>query len=245
MLVTSDYDGTMAPIVSDPMKAFPHAEAVDAMRGLAALVDTTTAVISGRALRDLAPLSGLPAEVHLVGSHGSEFDTGFIEIIDDEAKLLLKDITEELSAIAARFEGVGVEIKLASAALHVRNADPNDAVRALLAVRDGVAQRAGVHVTEGKAVIELAVIATDKGVALDLIRQREDATAAVFFGDDVTDEKAFARLTGPDIGVKVGTGDSGAEFRIDSTEQVSLALALLLEERRQWLTQADTAPSSE
>ncbi|AYJ51354.1 trehalose-phosphatase [Rhodococcus sp. P1Y] len=239
LLVTSDYDGTMAPIVSDPLKAFPHAEAVSAMRGLATLAGTTAAVISGRALRDLATLSRLPAEVQLVGSHGSEFDVGFIHAIDDKAKKLLADISTEMESIASRFPGVGVEVKPASAALHVRNAEPGDAERALNAVREGVALRDGVQVTEGKSVIELAVIVTDKGVALDILRHQEGATAAVFFGDDTTDEKAFARLHGPDIGVKVGAGDSAAEFRIESTEQVALALAFLLEERRQWLSGAD------
>ncbi|MBY6413214.1 trehalose-phosphatase [Rhodococcus sp. BP-252] len=239
LLVTSDYDGTMAPIVSDPDKAFPHAESVNAMRGLATLAATTAAVISGRALRDLATLSRLPAEVHLVGSHGSEFDVGFIHAIDDKAKNLLAIISEEMKSIAARFPGVSVETKPASAALHVRNAEAGDAERALAAVREGVATREGVQVTEGKAVIELAVIVTDKGAALDILRHQEAATAAVFFGDDVTDEKAFARLHGPDIGVKVGTGDTAAEFRIENTEQVSLALAFLLEQRRQWLSGAD------
>ena len=55
-------------------------------------------------------------------------------------------------------------------------------------------------------MVELAVIATDKGHALDLIRHQDGATAAVFIGDDVTDEKAFSRLQGPDIGIKVGSG---------------------------------------
>ncbi|SNS70095.1 trehalose-phosphatase [Rhodococcoides kyotonense] len=239
LLVTSDYDGTMAPIVSDPDKAFPHAESVNAMRGLATLAGTTAAVISGRALRDLATLSRLPAEVQLVGSHGSEFDVGFIHAIDDKAKNLLATISDEMKSIASRFPGVSVETKPASAALHVRNAESNDAERALNAVREGVATREGVQVTEGKSVIELAVIVTDKGAALDILRHQEAATAAVFFGDDVTDEKAFARLHGPDIGVKVGPGDTAAEFRIDSTEQVSLALAFLLDQRRQWLSGAD------
>ncbi|MCZ4276902.1 trehalose-phosphatase [Rhodococcoides yunnanense] len=242
LLVTSDYDGTMAPLVSDPLKAFPHPESVHAMRGLANLASTTAAVISGRALRDLATLSRLPAEVQLVGSHGSEFDIGFIHAIDDDAKKLLHDISEEMSTVAADLDGVTVEVKPASAALHVRNASPEDAQRALDAIRAGIAQRDGVEVTEGKSVIELAVIVTDKGVALDILRHQESATAAVFFGDDVTDEKAFARLHGPDIGVKVGTGDSAAGFRLETTEQVSLALAFLLQERRQWLSGADAPP---
>ncbi|MBJ7350879.1 MAG: trehalose-phosphatase, partial [Rhodococcus sp.] len=93
LLVASDYDGTMAPIVSDPQKAFPHPESVSAMRGLASLAGTNAAVISGRALRDLAILSRLPSEVQLVGSHGSEFDAGFVNAIDDDAKKLLTVIT--------------------------------------------------------------------------------------------------------------------------------------------------------
>ena len=73
----------------------------------------------------------MPAEVHLVGSHGSEFDTGFVHAIDDAAKALLRKIKDALSAIAAEYPGVAIEIKPASVALHVRNADPADADEAL------------------------------------------------------------------------------------------------------------------
>ncbi|TQF75092.1 trehalose-phosphatase [Rhodococcus spelaei] len=235
LLVASDYDGTMAPIVSDPSKAFPHAESVRALRSLASLPATTSAVISGRALRDLAMLSRLPVEVQLVGSHGSEFDVGFVHEISDDARRLLRELTEELQQIAAAGEGVTVETKPASAALHVRNAAPEVGEAALQRVRGGAATWNGVQVTEGKAVIELAVIATDKGEALDILRHREGASATVFFGDDVTDEKAFSRLQGPDVGIKVGDGDTLAEYRVDSTEDVGAALAFLLEERHTWL----------
>ncbi|MFC9788236.1 trehalose-phosphatase [Rhodococcus sp. NPDC127528] len=235
LLVASDYDGTMAPIVSDPSKAFPHAESVRALRSLASLPATTSAVISGRALRDLAMLSRLPVEVQLVGSHGSEFDVGFVHEISDDARRLLRELTEELQEIAAEGAGLTVEIKPASAALHVRNAAPEIGEAALERVRGGAATWNGVQVTEGKAVIELAVIATDKGEALDILRHREGASATVFFGDDVTDEKAFSRLQGPDVGIKVGEGDTLAEYRVASTEDVSAALAFLLEERHTWL----------
>ncbi|MDT2004266.1 trehalose-phosphatase [Rhodococcus opacus] len=242
LLVASDYDGTMAPIVSDPEKAFPHAESVRALRALASLAGTTAAVISGRALKDLAALSRLPAEVQLVGSHGSEFDIGFIHAIDADAKKLLVEITEELTRISTLYPGTSVEAKPASVALHVRNADAEEGAQALAAVRADAGQRVGVQVTEGKSVVELAVVATDKGHALDLIRHQDGATAAVFVGDDVTDEKAFARLQGPDLGVKVGPGESLAEFRVSSTEDVAAALAFLLEERRTWLSGAHAPP---
>lgn len=242
--MASDYDGTMAPIVSDPSKAFPHADAVRALRALAILPGTTSAVISGRALRDLAMLSRLPVEVQLVGSHGSEFDVGFVHEISDDARRLLRELTADLQNVAADSPGVTVELKPASAALHVRNAATDVGEAALDRVRQGPAKWKGVQVTEGKSVIELAVIVTDKGEALDILRHREGASATVFFGDDVTDEKAFTRLQGPDIGVKVGDGDSLAEFRVPRTEDVGAALAFLLEERRTWL-HGESAPPIE
>src|SRR5690606_30704194 len=132
-------------------------------------------------------------------------------------------------------EGVFLELKPASAAVHVRKAAPEVAARVLDAIRSGPCTWDGVEATEGKAVIELAVIRTDKGHALDVLRHQVGATAAVFLGDDVTDEKAFARLHGPDVGIKVGPGETLATYRIDSTADVAYVLAFLLEERRTWL----------
>ncbi|WP_149361672.1 trehalose-phosphatase [Lolliginicoccus suaedae] len=236
LLVACDYDGTMAPIVADPDQAYPNSASVRALRAMATLPYTTAAVISGRALRDLATLSRLPEEVHLVGSHGSEFEVGFVHEINAEAKALLRELQAELESIAERHPGVTVEAKPASIALHVRRAESTATGNsALESVRTGAATWEGVQVTEGKAVIELAVISTDKGQALDILRHQEGASAAVFFGDDVTDEKAFRRLHGPDVGVKIGDGETLAEHRIESTNDVAAALAFLMEERRTWL----------
>ena len=241
LLVACDYDGTMAPIVANPDDARPLAESAAALRELAALPSTTAALISGRALRDLATLSRMPAEVHLVGSHGSEFDTGFVHAIDDAAKTLLGRIKDALSAIAAEFPGVAIEIKPASVALHVRNADPADAKEAQEKAH-AVSQHWDAQITEGKAVLEFAVIQTDKGQALDILRHQEGASATIFIGDDVTDEKAFRRLHGPDIGIKVGDGETLAGYRIESPEEVAAVLECLLESRRTWLLGGHSTP---
>ncbi|WNV81917.1 trehalose-phosphatase [Umezawaea sp. Da 62-37] len=235
LLVACDYDGTLAPIVADPEQARPMTESVGALRSLAGLHETTTTVISGRALRDLATLSRLPSEVHLVGSHGSEFDVGFVHALDADAKALHRRLEAELEQLVDGSEGVGLEVKPASIAVHVRRAEASVGQAVLDAVRSGPCTWEGVHVTEGKAVVELAVVQTDKGHALDVLRHRVSATAAVFVGDDVTDEKAFARLSGPDVGIKVGEGESLAEYTIQDTTDVATVLAFLLEERRNWL----------
>ncbi|GGS16221.1 trehalose-phosphatase [Actinokineospora fastidiosa] len=242
LLVACDYDGTLAPIVEDPENARPLPESVHALRALAGLHETTAAVISGRALRDLATLSRLPSEVHLVGSHGSEFDVGFVHAIDADARRLHRRLEADLAILVEGEPGVQLEIKPASIAVHVRRAEPDVAARVLDAVRKGPCTWDGVHVTEGKAVIELAVLQTDKGHALDVLRHQAGATATVFVGDDVTDEKAFARISGPDLGIKVGEGVSLAGYRIDDPTTVATVLAFLLEERRAWLYGEQAVP---
>lgn len=228
LLVTSDFDGTLAPIVNNPPDARPLAEAAAALIELADLPDTTAALISGRALETLRSLSSMPSTVQLVGSHGAEFASGFTHEIDRD---LLQTINDELAAIAADRPGATVELKPASVALHVRNASTEDGKAALAAAREAAASW-DAEVTEGKAVLEFAVISTDKGEAVDILRDQHDADAVVFFGDDVTDEKAFRRLRDGDIGVKVGTGETLAAFRIDTPDDVAAALEYLLDARR-------------
>ncbi|SFP52523.1 trehalose-phosphatase [Amycolatopsis arida] len=242
LLVACDYDGTLAPITANPDEARPLPESVGALRSLAGLHETTTAVISGRALRDLATLSRLPAEVHLVGSHGSEFDIGFVHALDAHAKELHRRVETELERIVDDVPGVSLEVKPASIAVHVRRAERTAGQRVLAAVHDGPSRWDGVTVTEGKEVVELAVVQTDKGNALDTLRHQVGATAAVFVGDDVTDEKAFARLSGPDLGIKVGPGESLAQYRVPDTVDVATVLAFMLEERRNWLYGEQAAP---
>jgi len=235
LLVACDYDGTVAPIVDDPTLAVPLPEAVAALRALASLPQTTVAVVSGRALRDLAALSRLPAEVHLVGSHGSEFDVGFVDALAPDLQELRAELAAALTALARRRPGVRLEMKPASVAVHLRSASPDVARLVSNAVRTGPAGWTGINVTEGKEVIELSVISTDKGLALEALRSQLSASAVVFLGDDVTDEKAFARLAGPDLGVKVGPGDTRAGYRVTGPVDAARLLGLLLRHRQRWL----------
>jgi trehalose 6-phosphate phosphatase len=235
LLVACDYDGTLAPIVDDPTRARPLRESVAALRSLAALPDSHVAVISGRALRDLAALSRLPEEVQLVGSHGSEFDIGFVSDLPPDASRLLAEIASDLEAIAARYPGCRIETKPASVAFHHREADPADGDAAAAEVLAGPARRPGVHVKKGKMVVELAVVPTNKGYAVDQLRARVGATAVLFLGDDVTDEDAFARLHGPDLSVKVGEGETSARYRVADPTEVARLLARLWSLRHDWL----------
>lgn len=242
LLVACDYDGTIAPIVDDPLTARPVRESIVALRSLAALPDTHVAVVSGRSLRDLAALSRLPPEVHLVGSHGSEFDPDFASRLDAVTKELTSVVQQSLEAIALRTPGATVERKPAGAAFHYRMCDSADVPGAVDAVLDGPARIPGVHIQHGKSVIDISAIATDKGSALDQLRHLVGATAVIFVGDDTTDESAFATLSSSDVAVKVGHGPTIATRRVPDPEGVALLLADLFERRRSWLEGGDAPP---
>jgi trehalose-phosphatase len=242
LLVVCDYDGTLAPLVDDPTHAVPLPEAVAAVRTLAALPQTTVAVVSGRALRDLAALSRLPSEVHLVGSHGSEFDVGFVERIAPEVADLRTRLGRELYALAHDRKGVRLEQKPASVAVHTRLADQDVAHQVTELVRSGPATWPGVHVTAGKDVIELSVVATHKGTAVDELRTQLSASAVIFLGDDVTDENVFGNLHGPDVGIKIGPGETQAAYRVEDPETAVRVLARLAESRRRWLFGEQAVP---
>lgn len=226
LLVASDYDGVLSPIVPDPMRAYPLPGAVEALDGLAALPDTTVALVSGRARRDLAILAGVSGNVLLVGSHGSEL-TGGVRLDPDQAALRRR-LEESVRELVGEWPGIRVETKPAAVVVHTRTAVTRQvAAEAAEATLAGPASWPGVHVTTGKEVVEMSVVATHKGTAIEALRLRYAAGAVLFLGDDVTDENAFAVLGGGDVGVKVGPGDTRAGFRVEDPPAAVRTLTLL------------------
>jgi len=245
LLVASDYDGTISPIVENPADAAPVRESLVALRALASLPHTNVAIISGRSLDELGRMTGAPDGLLLVGSHGSEFEPDFARSLPEEVRRLRDRVGRELAEIAARGAGLELEHKPASVALHYRRASREDAARARERVEAGPARLDGVWVKHGKEVIELSVVVTSKGAALTTIRQRVGAGVVVFIGDDVTDEDAFVTLGGPDVGIKVGPGETAARLRIGDVEEVARTLARLAELRGAWARGAEATPIQE
>jgi hypothetical protein len=177
----------------------------------------------------------LPSEVHLVGSHGSEFDVGFVARLEPELVELRGRLLRTLEDLASDHPGVRLEAKPASIAVHTRTASEAVTEAVMDKVRTGPVQWPGIHTTEGKEVIELSVLAGNKGTAIDELRRQVSAGGVLFLGDDVTDENAFNALSGKDVGIKVGPGDSSAHYRVHDPLQAVRVLAMLLETRRNWL----------
>ena len=222
LLVASDYDGVLSPIVDDPSAAVSHGPAVDAMAGIAVCSGVRAVIISGRSLEVLETLAEVPLSVTLVGNHGAQ-------AVDSDTAAAAAAVAEALTDLAGSFKGAVVEPKPLGAAFHYRHVrEPDDAAVAAREIGD----RFGARIIEGKMVVEIIVGHGDKGSAIAGMREQWTADAVVFFGDDVTDESVFTILGADDVGVKVGPGPTVAGYRVADPVDVGEALELLLGELR-------------
>ena len=218
LLVASDYDGVLAPLVDDPSAAVPQPGAAEALARLAAVDGVTVALVSGRGVADLQRTSGLSGDYRWVGSHGVEFDGP----LTGELAEWRDDLARRLAPVVADVPGARLEVKPASVAVHVRQvADP--AAAAALLERTGELANSSLTRKPGKAVLELAVTDADKGSALRRLRDELGADGALYLGDDITDEDGFRALAPDGVTVKVGDGPTDARFRVTGPpESVSL-----------------------
>lgn len=245
VLVAVDFDGTLAPLVNDPLHANALPGGLEALRDAAALDRVTTAVVSGRDLATLEMLTAIGPDdgITLIGSHGAETNrtdraalvsAAGAALLDQGATELLETLRDELEAIRSRYPAVRLEYKPAAVALHTRDVEPTTAKEASKAANEAGRRHPGVQVIPGKEVVELCVSAADKGGALADLALESRSNATLYVGDDATDERAFAALqpASGDLTIKVGPGETVALHRVPDPETVVKLLRLFVDVRR-------------
>ncbi|GAB3616763.1 trehalose-phosphatase [Okibacterium endophyticum] len=235
LLVALDFDGTLAPLIDDPANSRALPESHAAVLELASAPHTRVAYVSGRALESLERVADVPDSVLLVGSHGAEFRLdgadGHPPLSEDDTSALER-MKQALDAVADAAPGVWIEVKPAGFAVHTRRLDDRHAERVVaevMRVIDGGFP--GATVRAGKDVLEMSVLSATKGDGIARLRDYTGADAVFYAGDDVTDEDAFAALDQRDIGVKVGSGETRAQYRIDGPREFALFLGRVAESR--------------
>lgn len=215
-LVASDYDGTLSPLVDHPGEAAPHPAAVAVLRDLADLHPRVRlAILSGRAVDDLAARLGVaPGSMLLSGNHGLELRGAGLDWthpVVAGARPQLETLAAQLRHAVGEIPGAEVEDKGLSLTVHYRRIDPADlpAFRAALeqvALPDCIQERPGKMVVEFRPRVEW-----NKGRAFRRILRRLGipSSAAVYLGDDVTDEDVFHELKDTGITVHIGPPSAG------------------------------------
>lgn len=234
LLVALDFDGTLAPLEDEPMKARALPSASAAVAALAALPDTPVAFVSGRSMHDLREIAehADDAQIFLAGSHGAEFwvpGVGLVDTDEDEDAPALRDeLRDQMAAEVGGLEGVWVEPKTFGFGIHTRVASPEDAQTARNAA-DRLVQDRAPHWRRrtGHNIVEYSFRHEGKDSAVAALRERTGATAVLFAGDDVTDEDALASLGPNDLGIRVGEGETAASVRVGSIQELAAALSLL------------------
>jgi len=233
-LACLDYDGTLTPIRPSP----PEAVLAPAMR--AAIVKlakpTPVAIVTGRELRDARAL--VDVDLIYAASHGFEFQFpgepseryGPAEIYHEA----ITDTANRAERSARAINGLMIERKAFSTAIHYRNTPAEEVPKVEVLVNELEADHPNLRVLRGKKVCEFQPrIDWNKGRAVALLAARLEVPLerVLYIGDDVTDEDAFRMIAGKGIGILVSeTGhETAADYRLNDPDEVRTFLDRLAE----------------
>ena len=215
-----DFDGTLAEIVDDPEAVSIRDDVRAALLAIRKAAGGALAVISGREItaidRFLAPIV-LPVG----GAHGSERRGADGEVhrvpLDPHD---LERLAERVTEFSHAHEGIVVERKRTSVALHYRR-NPAAERECMAFARALSDEHPSATLLSGKMVLEFKLSARTKADLITDFMAEEPfrGRRPVYFGDDVTDEDAFRVLSRWDgLSVKIGPGSTAAEYRLPDPE---------------------------
>ena len=241
LLLLTDYDGTLTPLVADPEEAWLPREVRDDLRLLAQSPLVCLGILSGRSLGDLRARVGIRGPIY-AGCHGLELEGPGFSFRHPEAegqRESIRVLACSLNGRLSRFKGARVEPKGLSVAVHYRNVAPDSVEWLLLELEQALCEQRGVFkALPGKKAVEiLPRVQWSKGeCALWILDRLTPALRwplrALYVGDDRTDELAFEALAGKAITARVGPGRalSAAAYRLRDVAAVHRLLSALAAE---------------
>jgi trehalose 6-phosphate phosphatase len=228
-----DFDGTLAPIVTQHEKAFLPS---DILRQLLELSKyAPVAIITGRSVEDIrARLRFTPQ--FIVGNHGLEGVPGW-EGRTEKYKVMCQEWAEKIQSFLKdrnTFDpGIALENKRYSLSVHYRMVrDHEKTEKQLIEAFEELAPRP--RIITGKYVFNLVPEgAADKGSALEQLMRVTGTPSAIYVGDDVTDEDVF-RLKRKDVlSVRIEYDpNSSAEFFLNNRLEISQLLDEMVRKAR-------------
>ncbi|KUO67317.1 MAG: hypothetical protein APF80_04040 [Alphaproteobacteria bacterium BRH_c36] len=215
-----DFDGTLVEIAEHPDAVALDSATKVALAILSSRLGNALAIITGREIevidRFIAPL-----ELPVAGIHGLQRrnSNGDIPVNSNTTAEFVAILKTRLSPLVEREDGLILEVKTASVALHYR-ARPELQQICLEACENAIEDLSDIELKRGKMVLEAKPNTADKGTAiLDYMSEPPFSGRTPWFaGDDVTDEDAFDvvnRLGG--VSIKVGPGETVATHSAEST----------------------------
>ena len=243
IILLSDYDGTLTPIVSRPEEAVLSPEIREKLRALTEKSAFSVGIISGRSLSEVKSLVEIDG-IYYAGNHGLEIEGPDLKLVNpmtEAAQTELKELTKQLATRLARIKGIIVEDKGLTLSIHYRlvKEDEEKVVAQIFHQTTSPWLHEGkIRVTSGKKVWEVRPpIDWHKGTAVETIIKEiksllRNEALTIYLGDDTTDEDAFRiihRPNGWSILVGQENTSSNADYFLNSTSEVEIFLSRLLE----------------
>ena len=204
-----DFDGTLVELADEPDGIFVPEDLIDRLHDLRERLNGRLAIVTGRALDDLATHTG-QCKLARAGSHGAYCLDEKGSQLTEEPNALPSEVVDALHDFAEN-HGIRYEAKTHGGALHYRG-DPQ-LEQEILDLAQSLSDAHGLEVRRGKAIVELTEPGSHKGSAVHTFMGENGFEGArpIFIGDDLTDEDGF---TGANecggFGIAVGERESQA-----------------------------------
>ncbi|KAI1438122.1 trehalose-phosphatase [Xylaria sp. CBS 124048] len=188
-----DYDGTLTPIVRDPLAAIPSDRVIHILKALAADHRNAVWIISGRDQEFLQQHLGHITELGFSAEHGSFIRYPGATTWENLAETLdlswREEVLEIFEKYTNRVPGSSVERKRCALTWHYRQADPelgpHTSIAALAELKSTVARKWDVEIMKGKANLEVRPTFINKGeIAKRLVHQYSSDKSTPSQGDN-------------------------------------------------------------
>jgi len=230
ILIFLDFDGTLVRIAPLPEAVSVQKETREVLRKLGKHANVQLIIVSGRRRADLQRFIGI-RKIQYMGLYGWENKNN--KKLRNPERLALTQTLMALLAELPAYPGAWIEPKSNSFSVHVKGLN----VETKRALQQAVEKRVALRSETLQAManlrdVEVAPISIgNKGMAVEKILRKtahRDALA-IYFGDDLSDEPAFA-AAGKGIPVLVGRRRATrAQFFLRGPAEVTAALARMEE----------------
>ena len=239
LFIGLDYDGTLTPIVSHPDQACLSEDTKSLLADLSNLPHMFVCIISGRSCVDVRGKVGIEKIIY-AGNHGMEIKGGGLSFSIRNSRKYVEEINEICRNLTQRLKEIGnvwVENKGLTASVHYRLADSEDIHKARQIISPIIKVYKNLKLKRGKKVWEIRPnVDWNKGKAVTRILEKcltknwKRKTAAIYIGDDQTDEDVFSLLKEDGITVLVNRRHlrtSNAQYFLTHPKEVASFLKWL------------------
>jgi trehalose 6-phosphate phosphatase len=232
ILIAAGFDGVLCSATHGPLYASVERSTLELLRQLAESPRIILAILSGRAIEDLAARLRLPAV--FAGNDGLAIRAQNFDFVHPEARRLrpvLESACSDIATALAAWPSAWVQDRQYTATVHYGDVDVREQHQVVIAIRKSMARYAGlVGMRAGSKCMDLRPrIPWNRGSALNYIKVKTGISdSCICIGSDRADE-AMLGANRTELNVQVGAGTNRAGLFISDWPDVKRLLARVLD----------------